>query len=129
MNDMTLMVYGLLMKSSNLTKLVRSGIQDLTITDLWFTCPECKGVQHSDAMVLLGVGVGANGALQQDVAVQSVREFFRLEGEDIRGLSPELINDKSTGAVALRCVECASAMWDFNLDIPNEDAEEGVTVQ
>ena len=129
MNDMTVMVYGLLMKSSNLKKLVHSGLTDLTLDDLWFTCPECKGVQHSDVMLLLGVSVAANGTLQADVAVQSVREFFILEGEDIRGLSPELLAEPSTGAVALRCMECASAMWDFDLQIPEGNNEEGITLQ
>lgn len=121
MNDLTLLVYGLLMKASNLERLVQSGLTDLVIDNLWFTCSECKGVQHSDAMVLLGVNIAPNGTLKSDVAVQSVREFFILEGEGIRGLSPELMANPSTGAIALRCVECASALWSFNLKIPEGD--------
>jgi hypothetical protein len=80
-------------------------------------------------MVLLGVSVSTIGVIKPDAAVQSVQDFFIIEDGAVRGLAPGLLTDGEMAAIAFRCIPCASAVWDFELSIPEGNNEEGTTVQ
>ena len=126
MTNTEAIVYGMLMNASNLEKLVGGGLPEIVIDDLWFKCVACANVQHSDGMVLLGVSLDPTGSLEQTVPVQSVRSFFHATDDDIGGLHPKVA---ACGSVVLRCVECASKLWNFELDIPAGETPEGMRHQ
>lgn len=121
MNELETMVLGTVMGLSNLNKLVDSGLKDVRIDDLWFTCPQCDTMQHSEGMVLVSVGGFQFITKDTPVTLQPLSAFFRQVGEapdDIFGLDPIMVKDDRS--IAVMCVDCARASIEFE-ELPVSD--------
>lgn len=115
--DQTGLVYGMIMKASNLQQLVESGNPEPVVDDLWFNCAKCNQMHHWTAVYLIH---------KPHIAYQSVAEFLCPSEDGHIGLAPEL---NKAGMVYLRCVECTNKDLGLQLEPVEAPLAEGTKIQ
>jgi hypothetical protein len=113
--DLNSHVYARLVKSSNLDRLLASGLHMPNISEVWFTCPECKQPVPLNDLFLIRIDPPLDNKLPVNTAgvIQNAASFFVSEGGDrLSGLDEGMLIDLTDrSAIISRCRSCTSESW------------------